>query len=52
MPATLLSGSAIALLCNVLCTAPATTVLPLNAVTPIVGVPVIIYVVCQSRGKD
>lgn len=52
MPATMLSGSAVALLCNVLCIVPPTTVLPLNAVTPIVGVPVIIYVVCRSRGKE
>ncbi len=52
MPATLLSGSAVALLCNFLCTALARTVLPLNAVTPIVGVPVIIYVICRPGRYD
>lgn len=50
MPMTLLTGSAVALLCNLLCTVPSNTLLPLNAVTPIVGVPVIIYVVtCGMR---
>lgn len=38
LPATILSGSLVALLCNLF------WFLPLNAVTPIIGVPVIIYV--------
>lgn len=49
MPITLLCGSAIALLCNLLCTLPKELVIPLNAVTPIIGAPVIIYVICSKR---
>lgn len=49
MPATLLCGSAVALLCNLLCVIPTSTVLPLNAVTPLIGVPVIIYVILRRR---
>lgn len=44
MPATILTGSIVALICNLLCTLPAGSVLPLNAVTPLIGVPVIIFV--------
>lgn len=49
MPITLLCGSAIALFCNLLCTLPKELVIPLNAVTPIIGAPVIIYVICSKR---
>lgn len=49
MPITLLYGSAIALFCNLLCTLPKELVIPLNAVTPIIGAPVIIYVICSKR---
>ena len=46
VPVTILAGSCIALLCNILTVLPGTnTVLPLNAVTPILGAPVIIYVI-------
>lgn len=51
LPATILTGAAIALLCNVASTLPPSgMVLPLNAVTPLVGAPVIIYVVLKVRG--
>lgn len=50
MPVTLLTGSAIALLCNVICILPGEAgVIPLNAVTPILGAPVIIYVIVNQR---
>ena len=50
MPVTLLMGSAVALLCNWLCVLPGELgVIPLNAVTPIVGAPVIIYVIVNRR---
>ena len=49
LPATLIAGSIIALLCNLLCTLPASTVVPLNAVTPIMGVPVILYIVLKRN---
>lgn len=50
LPTTLLSGSLIALLCNLLCFLPRESgVLPLNVVTPIIGAPVIIYILIRSR---
>ena len=50
MPATMLCGAVIALLCNVLCVLPGESgVIPLNAVTPIIGAPVIIYVIIKER---
>lgn len=49
LPVTLLAGGAVALLCNVLTTLPGNgSILPLNAVTPLVGAPVIIYVIVKS----
>ena len=43
IPATILSGVAVALLCNVICVLPGEQgIIPLNAVTPVVGAPVII----------
>lgn len=48
LPMTILMGSTIALLCNAIITLPADgTVLPLNAVTPLIGVPVIVYVLLR-----
>ncbi|MDE7452505.1 MAG: iron ABC transporter permease [Paramuribaculum sp.] len=49
MPATILTGCATALLCNILCVLPSASVLPLNAVTPLIGVPVIIFVILSRR---
>ena len=50
MPATMLCGAVIALLCNVICVLPGESgVIPLNAVTPIIGAPVIIYVIIKER---
>ncbi len=49
MPATILLGAAVALLCNALCFLPGEGgVIPLNAVTPLIGAPVIIYVVIKG----
>ena len=48
LPATMLTGAALALLCNLLCTLPSTTVIPLNAVTPILGAPVILYIILRG----
>lgn len=51
LPATLLAGSATALLCTLICSMPwQSGVLPLNAITPIFGAPVIIYVII-NRSK-
>ena len=50
MPVTLLTGSAIALLCNLICILPGESgIIPLNAVTPVLGAPVIIYVIINQR---
>ena len=50
LPATLLCGSAVALLCCLLCNLPmGGGVLPLNVVTPLFGVPVILYVLLCRR---
>lgn len=50
LPGTVLSGAAIALLCNFICYLPREAgIIPLNAVTPLIGAPVIIYVIVQRR---
>jgi iron complex transport system permease protein len=51
LPATILMGSVTALLCNLFCVIPGEGgVIPLNAVTPLLGAPVIIYVILKFRG--
>ncbi|MDE7456576.1 MAG: iron ABC transporter permease [Prevotella sp.] len=50
LPATILTGSIVALLCSLLCVLPGENgVIPLNAVTPLLGAPVIIYVIIRGR---
>ena len=50
VPATALSGACIALACNMLTVIPGTgMLLPLNAVTPLFGAPVIIYVIVNRK---
>ena len=50
LPSTMLIGGAVALLCNIACQLPGESgLLPLGAITPLVGAPVIIYVVLKSR---
>lgn len=50
LPITILMGGVIALLCNLLSVIPGSTgILPLNAVTPIFGAPVIIYVIINQK---
>lgn len=50
LPGTVLTGATIALLCNFICFLPGEMgVIPLNAVTPLIGAPVIIYVIIQRR---
>lgn len=51
LPATMLAGAAVALACNLVCVLPGGAgLIPLNAVTPIVGAPIIIYVIVSQRG--
>lgn len=50
LPATILMGAVIALLCNLLCVLPSENgILPLNAITPLFGAPIIIYVLLKRR---
>ncbi len=49
LPATIVLGGAVALLCNLICVSPSDSMLPLNAVTPLIGAPVIIYVIVKRR---
>ena len=50
LPATILCGSLIALLCNLICYLPGDGgIIPLNAVTPLIGAPVIIYVLLKGK---
>ena len=50
LPFTLLCGAAMGLLCNALCVLPGDIgVIPLSAVTPIIGAPVIVYVILKVK---
>lgn len=50
LPVTMLLGGAVALACNLICQIPGESgLLPLGAITPLVGAPVIIYVVLKER---
>ena len=50
MPGTALTGAVIALLCNAVCFLPGEAgVIPLNAVTPVMGAPVIIYIIARHK---
>ena len=50
LPVTLLLGGAVALLCNLISVLPGEEgILPLNAITPVLGAPVIIYVIINQR---
>ncbi len=50
LPATILCGAVVALICNLVCFLPGESgVLPLNAVTPVMGAPVIIYVIAKHK---
>ena len=48
IPACMLCGAATGLVCNVLCSATSRQ-LPLNAITPIIGVPIILYILLRRR---
>lgn len=50
LPVTLLAGSCTALLCSILTVVPGSgNILPLSAITPIIGAPVIIYVIVNRK---
>ncbi|WP_315578856.1 iron ABC transporter permease [Hoylesella oralis] len=50
LPTTMLTGSAVALLCNLICYLPKNgEIIPLNAITPLIGAPVVIWVMYKKR---
>lgn len=49
VPGCILTGALVGLLCNLICILPEDIVLPLNGVTPLIGVPVILYVIFKER---
>jgi iron complex transport system permease protein len=52
LPATILSGAALALLCNMMTIIPfGKGLLPLNAVTPALGAPIVIYVILNNKNS-
>lgn len=51
LPMAILLGGATTLLCNIICQLPGESgLVPLGAVTPLLGAPVILYVVLKNRG--
>lgn len=50
LPATILAGAATGLLCALISVLPSTGgVIPVNAITPVIGVPVIVYIIVRRR---
>lgn len=49
IPGCMLAGAIVGLLCNLISVIPENIMLPLNAVTPLIGVPVILYVIIKKR---
>lgn len=49
LPATILCGACMALLCNIICVIPDSTIIPINAVTPLFGAPVILYIILKGE---
>lgn len=49
LPNTLLTGAGTALLCNLICVWPENSVIPLNAVTPLVGAPVVVWILLRKK---
>lgn len=49
LPATALAGGATGLLTALLSVAPGAGIIPVNAITPVIGVPIIIYIIINRR---
>lgn len=50
LPTTMLCGAVILLLCNLICILPSQEgIIPINAITPLLGAPVIIYVIVNQK---
>lgn len=48
LPATLLTGACLTLVCNLISTIPASSIIPINVITPILGAPVVIWVILHK----
>lgn len=52
LPATMLTGAVVALACNLACAMPSDGgVLPVNAITPVIGAPVILYIMLRKHSS-
>lgn len=49
LPVTMLGGAVIALLCSLISVISPYGIIPINAITPIIGVPIIIYIIINRR---
>ncbi|MBR1543657.1 MAG: iron ABC transporter permease [Muribaculaceae bacterium] len=49
IPATILAGADIALLCTLLSVSGSHGIIPINAITPIIGIPIILYIIINRR---
>lgn len=50
LPATLLGGASLSLICNLLSTLPGESgMIPLNVITPVIGAPIVIYIIMKQR---
>ena len=49
LPATLLAGGCVALACALVSVVSPYGIIPINAITPIIGVPIIIYIIINRR---
>ena len=49
VPATILAGADIALLCALASVSNPHGVIPINAITPLIGVPIILYIILNRR---
>ena len=50
LPVTMLTGSAMALLCTFISVLPVSIgIIPINAITPVIGVPIILYIILNRR---
>lgn len=49
LPATMLTGACLALVCNLICTLPTHGLIPINVITPVIGAPVVIWVILRRQ---
>lgn len=49
LPVTMLTGAVVALLCSLFSVTSPHGIIPINAITPIIGVPIIIYIIINRR---